>query len=93
MDDNHETQLTDLEEMPTPAKKSRGWLWVILGVALVLVLGTAAFLGGAICKLGPRLLQGARISYPLRNCPQQNLILPASSFAARITAFSPGPAI
>ncbi len=58
MDENPETQLTDLEEMPTPAKKSRRWLWVILGVALVMVLGAAAFLGGRYLQKGPTALGG-----------------------------------
>lgn len=52
MDDNPETQLTDLEEMPAPSKKSRRWPWLILGVALVSVLGAAAFLGGRYLQNG-----------------------------------------
>ncbi len=52
MNDNPETQLTDLEKMPTPMKKSRLWLWVILGVALLGVLAAAAFLGGRYLQRG-----------------------------------------
>ena len=52
MDENPETQLADLEEKPTPSKKSRGWLWVILGVVLVLVLAAAAFMGGGYLQKG-----------------------------------------
>jgi hypothetical protein len=52
MYDKTKTQPTDLEEIPIPAKKSRRWLWLILGVALVLVLGAAAFLGGRYLQNG-----------------------------------------
>jgi hypothetical protein len=52
MDNIPETQQTDLEEMPPPAKKSRRRLWLILGVALVLVLAAAAFLGGRYLQNG-----------------------------------------
>jgi hypothetical protein len=58
MDDNPETQLTDFEETPTLAKKSRRLLWVILGVVLVLVLAAAAFLGGRYLQQGPSALGG-----------------------------------
>jgi flagellar basal body-associated protein FliL len=58
MDDNPETQLESLEEVSTPAKKSRRWLWVILGVVLVLVLAAAAFLGGRYLQKGPTALGG-----------------------------------
>ncbi len=58
MNDNPETQLTDLEEMPAPAKKSRRWLWGILGIVLVLILGAAAFLGGRYLQKGPTALGG-----------------------------------
>jgi flagellar basal body-associated protein FliL len=53
MNENPETQLESLDEMPIPAKKSRRLLWVILGVALVLVLAAAAFLGGRYLQKGP----------------------------------------
>jgi hypothetical protein len=58
MDDNPETQLTDFEETPTLANKSRRLLWVILGVVLVLVLAAAAFLGGRYLQQGPSALGG-----------------------------------
>jgi hypothetical protein len=52
MIDNPETQLPSLDETPPPVKKSRRWLWLILGVVLVLVLGAAAFLGGRYLQNG-----------------------------------------
>jgi hypothetical protein len=52
MDNNPETQLTNANEMPTPSKKSRRWVWLILAAALVLVLGAAAFLGGRYLQHG-----------------------------------------
>jgi hypothetical protein len=52
MDDKTETQQTDLEEISNPAKKSRGWLWAILGLVLVLFVGAAAFLGGRYLQNG-----------------------------------------
>jgi hypothetical protein len=58
MNDNPETQLTDLEEMPTPAKKSRRWLWLILGVVLVIALAAAAFLGGRYLQNGSQQATG-----------------------------------
>jgi hypothetical protein len=58
MNENPDTQLTDLEEIPTPTKKSRRWLWLILGVALVLVLGAAAFLGGRYLQKSPQQAAG-----------------------------------
>jgi flagellar basal body-associated protein FliL len=58
MDDNPETQVTELEEISAPAKKSRRWLWVILGVVLVLVLAAAAFLGGRYLQKGSSALGG-----------------------------------
>ena len=64
MDDHPEQQLTNLEEMPTPAKKPRRWLWVILGVALVLVLGAAAFMGGRYLQTGSPSTAGGRELIP-----------------------------
>jgi flagellar basal body-associated protein FliL len=58
MDENPETQLETLDEMPIPAKKSRRLLWVILGVVLVLVLAATAFLGGRYLQQGPTALGG-----------------------------------
>jgi hypothetical protein len=58
MDENPETQSTLLEEIPTPTKKSRRWLWLILGVVLVLVLGAAAFLGGRYLQKSPQQTAG-----------------------------------
>jgi hypothetical protein len=52
MDDHPETQLTDLEEIRAPSKKSRRWLWAILGIVLVLFLAAAAFLGGRYLQNG-----------------------------------------
>lgn len=58
MDDNPESKLNPLEAIPTPTKKSRRLLWVILGVVLVLVLATAAFLGGRFLQNGPGAISG-----------------------------------
>jgi hypothetical protein len=58
LNDNPESELTSLEEVPTPAKKSRRLLWVILGIVLVLVLAGAAFLGGRYLQRGPNALEG-----------------------------------
>jgi hypothetical protein len=69
MDENPETQLTNLEEMPTPSKKSRRWLWVILGVVLVLVLGAAAFLGGRYLQKGPQQATGQSNGIAISNGP------------------------
>jgi hypothetical protein len=52
LDENPETQLGSLDEKPTPVKKSRRLLWLILGVVVVLVLGAAAFLGGRYMQNG-----------------------------------------
>jgi hypothetical protein len=54
MSDRPESELSSLEQISAPAKKSRRGVWVILGMALVLVLGAAAFVGG-------RLLNGEGI--------------------------------
>jgi hypothetical protein len=69
MDENPGTQLTDLEEMPTAAKKSRRWSWVILGVMLVLVLAAAAFLGGRYLKKGPQQATGQGNGIAISNGP------------------------
>jgi hypothetical protein len=53
MNDNPGSELNPLEEILTPARKSRRLLWVILGVVLVLVLAAAAFLGGRYLQGGP----------------------------------------
>jgi hypothetical protein len=58
MGDNPETQQTNLEGMPVPAKKSRRPLWVILGVGLVFLLAAAAFLGGRFLQNGPSAIGG-----------------------------------
>ncbi len=52
MEENPETQLGPLDDAPIPAKKSRRWLWVILGVVLLVVLAAAAFLGGRYLQNG-----------------------------------------
>ncbi len=69
MNDNSETQLTDLEEIPTPSKKSRRGLWLILGVVLVLVLGAAAFLGGHYLQNGSPSTAGRRDLIPALELP------------------------
>lgn len=53
MNGNPEPESVSLEEVPTPVKKSRRLLWLILGVGLVLVLAAAAFLGGRFLHNGP----------------------------------------
>lgn len=57
MYDNPETQMAPLDEIPAPVKKSRRWLWAVLGVSLVAVLAAAAFLGGRYLQKGA-LTQG-----------------------------------
>jgi hypothetical protein len=52
MSDNPDQQLTDLDEAQIQAKKSRRWLWLILGIVLVLLLGATAFLGGRYLQNG-----------------------------------------
>jgi hypothetical protein len=69
MDENPETQQIDLEELPTASKKSRRWLWLILGVALVLVLGAAAFLGGRYLQNGASPSGGGRELIPAPELP------------------------
>jgi hypothetical protein len=69
MDDNPETQLTDFEVMPTQVKKSRRWLWLILGVVLVLLLGAAAFLGGRYLQKGPLQATGQGNGIAISNGP------------------------
>jgi hypothetical protein len=69
MDDHPETQQTDLEELATASKKSRRWLWVTLGVALVLVLGAAAFLGGRYLQNSPSSSSGGRELIPAPELP------------------------
>ena len=58
MNDNPESELNPLEEIPTATKKSRRLLWVILGIVLVLILGAAAFLGGRYLQKGPAAIGG-----------------------------------
>jgi hypothetical protein len=69
MDENPETQVTDLEEMPAPSKKSHRWLWVIPGVALVLALSAAAFLGGRYLQNGSPSTAGGREIIPAPELP------------------------
>jgi hypothetical protein len=69
MDDNPEPQLISQDETQIPAKKSRRWLWVTLGVALVLVLGAAAFLGGRYLQNGPSSGGGGRELIPAPELP------------------------
>jgi len=69
MDDNPETQLTDLEEMPTSSRKSCRWLWAILGVVLVLILAAAAFLGGRYLQKGPQQAAGQGNGIAISNGP------------------------
>jgi hypothetical protein len=52
MNDNPDSESNPLEEIPTPAKKSRRLPCVVLGVLLVLVLASAAFLGGRYLTKG-----------------------------------------
>ena len=58
MNDKSETELASLDETPTPARKSRRPLWLILGVVLVLVLAAAAFLGGRYLQNGLTAIGG-----------------------------------
>lgn len=58
MNDNPEPQLTSIDETPAAAKKSRVWLWVILGIALLGVLAAAAFLGGRYLQRGALAVGG-----------------------------------
>ena len=48
---------TSLEEEPAP-RKSRAWLWVLLGLALVAILAAAAFLAGRYLQKGPLAFGG-----------------------------------
>ncbi len=84
MDDNPEQQLASLEEVPTPVKKSRRWLWLTLGVVLVLVLGAAAYLGGRYLQKGPQQAAGGINGITISNGPggstrffSKNDIIPA----------------
>ena len=58
MDEKFETQFTALDEEPMPAKKSRRWMWVILGVGLVGLLAAAAFIGGRYLQRGAQASGG-----------------------------------
>jgi hypothetical protein len=85
MDDNPEPQLESLDEIPTPAKKSRRWLWLILGIVLVLVLGAAAFLGGRYLQKGPQQAVSGGNGIAISNGPggatrffSENDIIPAA---------------
>jgi hypothetical protein len=69
MNDNHEPQLIPSDETQFLAKKSRRWLWLILGVALVLVLGAAAFLGGRYLQNGPSPTAGRGELIPAPELP------------------------
>jgi hypothetical protein len=69
MDENPETQLESLDDMPTPVKKPRRLLWLILGVALVLVLAAAAFLGGRYLQKGPQQAIGQGNGIAISNGP------------------------
>jgi hypothetical protein len=69
MNEDLDTQFTALNRTPAPAKKSRRWLWVILGVVLVLVLGAAAFLGGRYLQKGPQQAIGAGNGIVISNGP------------------------
>jgi hypothetical protein len=69
MEENPESQLESLDEVPIPAKKSRRLLWVILGVGLVLVLATAAFLGGRYLQNGSTPSAGREEVIPAPELP------------------------
>jgi hypothetical protein len=58
LNDKPESELESLSGSPTPAKKSRRPLWVILGIVLVLVLAAVAFLGGRFLQNGPGAIGG-----------------------------------
>jgi hypothetical protein len=69
MNDNPEPQLISSDETQVPAKKSRRRLWAILGVALVLVLAAAAFLGGRYLQKGPQQATGQGNGIAISNGP------------------------
>ena len=69
MNDKSETELASLDETPTPARKSRRPLWLILGVVLVLVLAAAAFLGGRYLQKGPQQATGQGNGIAISNGP------------------------
>jgi hypothetical protein len=69
MDDNPEPHLISQDETQIPARKSRRWLWATLGVALVLVLGATAFLGGRYLQNGPSPSAGGRELLPAPELP------------------------
>jgi hypothetical protein len=69
MDDNPEPHLISQDETQIPARMSRHWLWLTLGVALVLVLGAAAFLGGRYLQNGPSPSAGGRELIPAPELP------------------------
>jgi hypothetical protein len=84
MNDNPETQLPAFDETLAPAKKSRRWLWATLGIALVLFLAAAAFLGGRYLQKGPQLATGQGNGIAISNGPggstryfSKNDIIPA----------------
>jgi hypothetical protein len=57
MDDTPETQNPSRDEAPTLAK-SRRWLWVTMGLALVGLLAAVAFLAGRYIQMSPLLANG-----------------------------------
>ena len=69
MNEDTDTQFNALEQTSAPAKKSRRWLWLILGVALVLVLAAAAFLGGRYLQKGPQQATGQGNGIAISNGP------------------------
>jgi hypothetical protein len=58
MNKDMDTQFPPTDQTPAPAKKSRHWLWLILGFVLVLALAAAAFLGGRYLQNGPGAIGG-----------------------------------
>jgi hypothetical protein len=57
MEEEYEMQPTALDEEPTPAR-TRGWVWAIVGVLLVVILAGAAYMGGRYLQKSPQASGG-----------------------------------